>query len=183
MCAIGQKTGTTFLFLPTSIFLFCLFVFWLVFFFLFVQIVPALKLYFYIFLKALSFLRGSSNPGDQGNYRLYGNHMTVHRPNVCLHHRYTNERFGVFCECSEVFLDPGNELGSMPPIHRIKPNWNWNAVNLHLKNLHWNIDWWREVCNFEKRHFSPYLPSEQMTTGMLTVEQKKKLYLREIVKK
>ena len=122
-CAIGQKTGTAFLFLSTSIICFVLFVCVLAcfFFFLFVQIVPTLKLYFYTFLKAQSFLRGSSNPGDQGNYRLYGNHMTVHRPNVCLHHRYTNERFGVFCECSEVFLDPGNEV---PPIYRIKPNLN-----------------------------------------------------------
>ena len=70
-CAIGQKTKTTFLFLPTSIFCFVLFVclfffFWLVC--LFVQVVPTLKLYFYIFLKVLSFLRDSSNQGDQGNW-------------------------------------------------------------------------------------------------------------------
>ena len=55
------------IFIPSNPhFLFCLFVFWLVC--LFVQIVPTLKLYFYIFLKAICFLRGSSNPGDQGSW-------------------------------------------------------------------------------------------------------------------
>ena len=62
-----KKLGQPFYFFqPLFFVLFCLFVFWLVC--LFVQIVPTLKLYFYIFLKAISFLRGSSNQGDQDNW-------------------------------------------------------------------------------------------------------------------
>ena len=62
-----KKLGQHFYFFQPPFFvLFCFFVFWLVC--LFVQIVPTLKLYFYIFLKAVSFLRGSSNQGDQDNW-------------------------------------------------------------------------------------------------------------------
>ena len=35
--------------------------------------------------------------------RKFGNHVTVHRTTVRPHHRHTNEKFAVVCECSESF--------------------------------------------------------------------------------
>ena len=56
---ISSNLHFLFCFVCLFFFLACLFI---------VQVVPTLKLYFYIFLKVLSFLRGSSNQGDQGNW-------------------------------------------------------------------------------------------------------------------
>ena len=55
-------------FQPPFFVLFCLFVFFFLACLFIVQVVPTLKLYFYIFLKVLSFLRDRSNQGDQGNW-------------------------------------------------------------------------------------------------------------------